>query len=742
MIRALERVFPYLLLAPAVYAIVFFDSLLYPYLTPKTLLFRGTIVLVLAICAALVLARRSFYFARIKEPVAWIPGVLLVFAYVSSLFGVDFYHSFWSIFDRGDGLLTLTALVASFYLLLLYSDAGFVRRLFLCVVWVSSFVALIGILQWSEWALGMNIPLVPGDGAGRVGSTLGNAAFLASYLGLTFFVTLAVARELSGRWQKAAYATAILQLLGVLAAGTRGTFLALIAAGFAVLLYQAWRGQGGYRTYARTAAIALLIAAALFIAFRAEFAKVPFGPVARLASISAEDATTQSRLFIWGNVTAGALEQPILGLGAEHIQILFNKFYDPTKIIEEWFDRTHNAFLDYFVQYGFLGLLLYLALIGAFIREAWFASTSNEPHSVYRGQMLLLLALVYAAQNFFVFDTATTLWLFFALYACLLSLRLQSSPRALSLPFSQLPELVPVGVAALIALLVIPVSIQPLRANMALAQGYLYQLYDARRSVEEIEKGWKLGTYADIEYGYQLYEWYTERQMVQLSGEARILTYRAARDILAANFDNYPYDARTAVYYAHILDVAPKGEEPAEKLVREVLLRAIELSPKRIQPRYLLANIEIKKGDALPALSAAKKEHYDAAIQGLAEYSALVPDFAEPSFIIATLYLTLKEFDKAKEWAGGGLAVYKSDYNTAKRAARYYVTIEDWENARRFLAEVVNSDPTDYPVMYDLAKAEFLAGNVARAKEIVAVLKDKAPGLVETDPAFARAVGE
>ena len=64
------------------------------------------------------------------------------------------------------------------------------------------------------------------------------------------------------------------------------------------------------------------------------------------------------------------------------------------------------------------------------------------------------------------------------------------------------------------------------------------------------------------------------------------------------------------------------------------------------------------------------------------------------------------------------------------------------ENARRFLAEVVNSNPTGYPVMYDLAKAEFLAGNVARAKEIVAVLKDKAPGLVETDPAFVRALGE
>src|SRR3989344_1358392 len=151
--NVLERVFPYLLLAPAVYAIVFFDGLLYPYLTPKTILFRGTMVLALALFAALILARRPFYFARLKEPVAWVPGVLLIFSYLSSLFSIDFYHSFWSIFDRGDGLLTFTALVVSFYTLLLYADEEFVRRLLLCVAWISSFVALIGILQWSEWAL-------------------------------------------------------------------------------------------------------------------------------------------------------------------------------------------------------------------------------------------------------------------------------------------------------------------------------------------------------------------------------------------------------------------------------------------------------------------------------------------------------------------------------------------------------------------------------------------------------------
>ena len=746
MLRFLERLFPYLLFAPAVYAIVFFDGLLYPYLTPKTLIFRATMILALAVFSALVLARKSFYFDRIKDPAVWIPGILLAFAYLSSFFGVDFYHSFWSIFDRGDGLLTLTALVASFYFLLLYADANFVRHLFVLVAWVASFVALIGVLQWLEWALGIKIPFVPGDGAGRVGSTLGNAAFLASYLGMTFFVTLAVAQDFSGRWRKAVYASAILQLVAILAAGTRGTFLALIAASFVVLLYQAWKVDGGYRSYARGGIVALLLIAALFVGFRTELSNVPFGPVARLASISLEDATTQSRLFIWGNVAGGALQQPILGVGAEHVQTLFNKFYDPTKIIEEWFDRTHNAYLDYFVQYGFPGFLLYLVLIGAFVREAWicFKSSlrSNDPHSAHRGKMMLLLLVVYGVQNFFVFDTATTLWLFFALYACLLSMRLQSSPRTLRLPFSRLPELVPVGVAVLIALLVIPVSIQPLRANTALAEGYLYQLYDIRRSVEEIGKGYALGTYADIEYGYQLYEWYTERQAIRLTGEARILAYRTARDILSENFKKYPYDARTAVYYAHVLDLTPKGEGANEEIAREVLVRAIELSPKRIQPRYLLANIEIKKGDAQPVGSSAKKQHYETAIQGLAEYSALVPDFAEPDYIIATLYLTLKKFDKAKEWADKGFAVYRSDYNTAKRAAKYYVTVKDWENARRFLAEVVNSNSTDYPVMYDLAKAEFLAGNAVRAKEIVAILKDKAPGLVETDPSFEMAVSK
>ena len=57
----------------------------------------------------------------------------------------------------------------------------------------------------------------------------------------------------------------------------------------------------------------------------------------------------------------------MLGYGAEHVGQLFDTVYDPSKIVEQWFDRSHNAFLDYLAQYGVFGLAFYLALIGVFM---------------------------------------------------------------------------------------------------------------------------------------------------------------------------------------------------------------------------------------------------------------------------------------------------------------------------------------------------------------------------------------
>ena len=737
MLSTLKRALPYLLLFPAFLPLVYTDGLLYPYLTPKTLLFRADFIFLVSVLAALALSGERFYFSRLRSPITWIPATLLASAYLSSLFGIDFYHSFWSIFDRGDGLLTLTGIVTFFYGFMLAGDEKLFVRLIKITSVIATLVAIFALLQWIQEGAGINIPLIPGTQGARVGSTLGNAAFLASYLGMTLFATLALAPRLASKWQRIAYLSVVLQLLAILASATRGTLLALVVAGFATVAYVAWRGSS-YRVYAHGGLVALLVIGGLFFAFRSELTRVPFAPVARLASISTSDTTVESRLFIWQSVGAEALKTPLFGIGAENIQVLFDRVYDPTAIQEQWFDRTHNAFLDYFVQYGIIGFALFCALIAAFAREALRAVGEKQPIMPLDGPLFLLLILVYAVQNLFIFDTAVTLWLLFALFALLCVARGKATVTALALP--RVPEVAALALAGLIALFVIPVSITPLRANLALADGYVYHVFDARRATASMEKGYALGSYADLEYGYQLYEMYTERQMTMLSGEARVIAYRFAAKVLSANYERYSYDARTATYYAHTLDSAPPEVTRDDARLNAVIEHAIELSPKRIQPRYLLANQSIRKGDALPQGDPQREKYYRTAIQGLEGYAALVPTFAEPRYVLATLYLTIGEKETAAKWAAEGLAVYKPDEATARRASRYYVIIEDWEHARRFLADTVALDPSDVRVKYDLAKAEFLSDNVARAKQLVEELKVEAPGLAESDPAFMKAL--
>ena len=734
----IERVLGWLLLAPALLPLIYVDGLLYPFVAPKTLLFRALGIIVLAAFCYLALSGRELYWGRLRNKLSWIPAALLVVAYTTSLIGVDFYHSFWSVYDRGDGLLTLTTAVVFFYGTLLFADRQFLSRLFKIVAWVATAVSAYVILQWLADVSGVNFALIE-EARGRVGGTLGNAAFLAGYLGMTMWATLAIAGESRGLWRKIYYGGAALQFLAIVLAATRGTLLALLVVGFLTLLYLAWKGEGKVRTGSRVGLAGLLIVAGLFFAFRAPLSTSSFEPVRSVASVSLTDGTVASRLFVWRHVFAEAIKQPFTGYGAENIEMIFDRVYDPSAILEQWFDRSHNAFLDYFVQFGILGALLYAAVVGALAYVGVGLFRRKERYGIY----LLLLASTYAIQNFFVFDTAMTLWFLLATlsaslaYAAAQDVANKESPFALRV---RTPPVVSYGVAAALLILLYPVATQPLRANLLLAQGYTYHVTDVARAIAAFQKGLSFGTYADVEYGYQSYSMYTDNQQTMLAGAARVAAYRYALDTLTGNFERYPYDARTATYLAHVLDSAPDGEPVDETFLRSVLERAIELSPKRAQANYILANIPLKKGD-LATQAAERNRYYREAIGILEEYAALVPQFAEPRFIIASLYVVIGDSAAGKRWADEGLPLYRGDTDVARKALRYYIAVEDWPNVKRFLSDIVKDNPTDYPILYDLAKAELLTGNRERALQIVQELRLKAPGLVETDPVFLKSLG-
>lgn len=683
----LEHSARWLLLAPILLPLVVWQGLIYPYLVPKTLFFYTVSLITFAVFVLLVTQGRHFYWSRLARVEAWLPALLLALAYATSLVGLDFYRSFWSLLVRGDGLLMMSCVTASFYLMLLTVDKDMWNQLLRGVAGVASAVALYGVGEW----------LMAG---GRIGGLLGNAAFFAGYLGLAFFVTLFAARTLHGGWRRAAYGGTVLELVATVLSATRGTLLALLVAGVAYLCYEAMVGEGKGRRTARQVLLGFVVALALGVGFRSQLANVPFAPIARLASVSIADPDIANRLFTWQHMLVEVGKSPWVGVGAEHIDALFNRFYDPSAITEQWFDRSHNAFLDYAAQYGVGGLLLYLALIASFFTIAlrlWRA------HDRVTGVLLALFALTYAIQNFFVFDTVSSLWLVYALLALSIA-RACGDIETEVLPLPRGARAAGILIATLLVVLIYPTVIQPARAASMLASAYLYQLTDVSREIDYLARGAALGTYANQEYGYTAYDMYTTTQFGRLTGEPLVNAYQATLALLVRNFERYPYDARTALYVAHMLSLAPAGESIDSNLLSGALERAIRLSPKRSQSWYVLANVALASANTHPPQSPERAAGYAAAEDIIRRYLATVPDLAMPHYVLAQLLLASGDQAAAAAEAALGKDRYRGDFETASRAVGYYESVMDLTNAATFLSDIVAMDPTNTAAREDLAR--------------------------------------
>jgi len=734
----LAQAFPYLLIAPAVLPLIYASGLVFPYIAVKIFLLWALGITAGAVFTYLALSGHPFFYRRLRHAASWIPVALLVVAYITSYLGIDFYRSFWGLFERGDGLLTSTVITLFFYLIVLSADRAFLERLVKTIAVVAGVVAAIAILQYVTTMFGGKPWFLPPT-SGRIGSTFGNAAFLAGYLGMSLFVILLVLRDAVGTWRRILQIAAILSVLAILFAATRGTILALLVAGGAGLVFVALKGEGEWRRIARYGLVAALVLAGFFFVFRSPLTQSSFEPVRRIAQISLSEGTISSRLFVWSHITQEALKRPVLGYGAEHIAQLFDTVYDPSKILEQWFNRSHNAFLDYFAQYGVFGLALYLALIGTFVIIAFRLYRREPPGLTNPGALFLLLILVYAIQNFFVFDTPHSLWLLYALFAILIVLSVDVSATALS--WKRLPIFAPMLAGVLILFALIPTVVLPLSANVLLTKGYMLHLVDVNRANAYFERGLALGTHADLEYGYQAYSMYTDHQTVQLSGNKRIAAYEYALSVLSTNFKKYPYDARTATYLGHVMDTAPPEVTVDDAFDTQVLTRAIELSPLRAQAWYMTANISLRKADLLPQGDARKEKYFREAIAVLEEYAQKEPTLPVPRYTLAALYYKLGDAATAQKWADEAYPLYTvPDIAAAGPAVKYYLAIKDWQRAVRFLADIVADNPSNYDALYDLAKVTYLAGDPAASLRIVEKIRKESPSILETDKNFLAAI--
>lgn len=382
------------------------NSTFFPFITGKNFAFR--IVVEIALAIWLVLLARG---ATNGPKKSWITISVLFFIIIATLaaiFGVNPYHSFWSNYERMDGLITLLHMFAYFLMLISFLNTEKLWNRYLHTSLLSAIiVSILGVWQFMGWS-------VINQGGSRIDATFGNATYLAVYM--LFHICIALyymfKRE-DPTWRKYGYGALIALFAVVLYhTATRGAILGLVGALLLASVLSLFSTKGAQKKWVLITLGSILVIVIGFILARntSYVAKSPV--LSRFAHMSFSDATTQSRRIIWGIALKGAKEHPILGYGQENFNVVFNKYFDPRLYSQEtWFDRAHNIIFEWLIAGGILGLLAYLSL---YVVSAW---TLWKRHSdiVSPMQRNLIIGLLagYLFQNIFVFDNLFSYVMFF-----------------------------------------------------------------------------------------------------------------------------------------------------------------------------------------------------------------------------------------------------------------------------------------------------------------------------------------
>ena len=265
---------------------VFFTAkLFFPYTSTKTFLFRTLVEIAFVFWVPLII-----FFKEWRPKVnafVLLPAALLLSAAISSVFGLSFRSSFWSDLERMMGFLTYAHLFV-FYLILIsvFRDEREWKKLFTLSLAVSLIISVFGI-----WQKFMN-------DLGRIESTYGNAAFLASYLLINLFLAFYLLAKEKGFGGKAWFFLSVLLIDGfvLFLTGTRGAILGA-ALGFFVILISGifysdrirlfFYKSKTIRIFSILALTAIILTVGVIFVFRSRLQTRDFPEViSRLASIS------------------------------------------------------------------------------------------------------------------------------------------------------------------------------------------------------------------------------------------------------------------------------------------------------------------------------------------------------------------------------------------------------------------------------------------------------------------------
>src|SRR3989344_2001370 len=312
-------------------------GMFFPFIVGKNFTFRILVELMLG--GWLFLAWRDTRyrprFSLILAAYALFLGVNIV----ADLFGENLFRSFWSNFERMDGLVNYLHFFAYFLIIgAVLNTEKLWTRFFQTTLAASVLMAFYAFAQLAG-------KIVINQGGARIDATLGNASYLGLYaLFHVFIAAFLFAKERNVWWRVAYGAVGALNLIILYNTATRGAILGIALGVFlaAILVFVFEKGWGARRKSAAAIIALVLVAGGFLVVFR----NAPFiteNPIlSRIASVARVEAVIadmqNSRFRIWEMAWKGFKEHPILGWGQENFNLVFSKFYDPRMYGQEpWF---------------------------------------------------------------------------------------------------------------------------------------------------------------------------------------------------------------------------------------------------------------------------------------------------------------------------------------------------------------------------------------------------------------------
>ncbi|MBI5079269.1 O-antigen ligase family protein [Candidatus Wolfebacteria bacterium] len=381
----------FLYLAPFSVAIVS-QSTLFPFIVGKYVFFRTVIDLALVFFVwAWATGKITNYKLQItnlwRQPLAIAVSIFIFIFILAGFFGVNPSASFWSNFERGEGVFQLIHLFIFFILLaLLFTDKKSWRRMFVVMILAAVLViayGLAGALHIGNF-VGSNL-------CARFAGSLGNPAYTGTFLIFAIFYAAYLAVEdwkIAKKWFWPG--SAVLFFIFLFLSQTRGAVLGLGIGILAFLTYLFFTlSNKKHRWLVFAIAIFLIILGIFGIKYRQSIDLMPFcraqGGGNRILDVNFGTETFQTRLLLWQESFKAFQERPILGWGPENFTVAFEKYYKPQ--FTTWYDRAHNIFFDYLVMTGILGLL---SFIGIFIAYYWqLFKTVNSKRQLATGNQKL-----------------------------------------------------------------------------------------------------------------------------------------------------------------------------------------------------------------------------------------------------------------------------------------------------------------------------------------------------------------